>query len=106
MDMAPAAAEVAVVTGAVMQGACVQQYAAAAAWVRQASSMRWWSHRRQRTGAQLQWMAGSQRACGSKQRMGGACNSMQRNGVCTTACSGSSVCVAAGGSSQQHNCNG
>ncbi len=35
MDMAPAAAEVAVVTGAVVQGACVQQYAAAAAWVQQ-----------------------------------------------------------------------
>ncbi len=35
MDVAPAAVEVAVVTGAVVQGACVQQYAAAAAWVRQ-----------------------------------------------------------------------
>ncbi len=35
MDVAPAAAEAAVVTGAVVQGACVQQYAAAAAWVRQ-----------------------------------------------------------------------
>ncbi len=35
MDVALAAAEVAVVTGAVVQGACMQQYAAAAAWVRQ-----------------------------------------------------------------------
>jgi hypothetical protein len=35
MDVAPAAAEVAVVMGAVVQGACVQQYAAAAAWVQQ-----------------------------------------------------------------------
>jgi hypothetical protein len=35
MDVAPAAAEVAVVTGAVVQGACVQQYAAVGAWVRQ-----------------------------------------------------------------------
>jgi hypothetical protein len=35
MDVAPTAAEVAVVMGAVVQGACVQQYAAAAAWVRQ-----------------------------------------------------------------------
>jgi hypothetical protein len=35
MDVAPAAAEVAVVMGAVVQGACVQQYAATAAWVRQ-----------------------------------------------------------------------
>ncbi len=33
MDVAPAAVEVAVVMGAVVQGACVQQYAAAAAWV-------------------------------------------------------------------------
>jgi hypothetical protein len=35
MDVAPAAAEMAVVTGVMVQGACVQQYAAAAAWVRQ-----------------------------------------------------------------------
>ncbi len=35
MDVAPAAAEVAVVMGAVVQGGCVQQYAAEAAWVRQ-----------------------------------------------------------------------
>jgi hypothetical protein len=33
MDVAPAVAEVAVVTGAVVQGTCVQQYAAAAVWV-------------------------------------------------------------------------
>ena len=33
MDVAPAAAEVAVVMGAVVQGGCVQQYAAAAASV-------------------------------------------------------------------------
>jgi hypothetical protein len=35
MDVAPAAAEVAVVTRAVVQGVCVQQYAAAAAWLQQ-----------------------------------------------------------------------
>ncbi len=35
MGMAPAVAEVAVVTGAVVQGACMQQYAAAAAWGQQ-----------------------------------------------------------------------
>ncbi len=35
MDVAPAAAEVAVVTQAVVQGECVQQYAAAAAWMQQ-----------------------------------------------------------------------
>ncbi len=33
MDMAPAAAEGAVVTGAVVEAACMQQYAAAVAWV-------------------------------------------------------------------------
>ncbi len=35
MDVAPAAAEVAVEAEAVVEVACVQQYAAAAAWVRQ-----------------------------------------------------------------------
>ncbi len=33
MGVAPAVAEVALVTGAVVQGACMQQYAAVAAWV-------------------------------------------------------------------------
>ena len=33
MDVAPAAVEVAVVTGAVVQGGCMQQYAAAGVWV-------------------------------------------------------------------------
>jgi hypothetical protein len=35
MDVALAVAEVTVVMGAVVQGVCMQQYAAAAAWVRQ-----------------------------------------------------------------------
>ncbi len=35
MDVAPAAAEVATEAGAVVEAACVQQYAAAVAWVRQ-----------------------------------------------------------------------
>jgi hypothetical protein len=35
MDVAPAVAETAVVTGAVVEVACMQQYAAAAAWVQQ-----------------------------------------------------------------------
>jgi hypothetical protein len=35
MDVAPAAVEVALVMEAVVQGACMQQYAAATAWVRQ-----------------------------------------------------------------------
>ncbi len=35
MDLAPAVAEVALVTGAVVQGVCVKQYAAAVGWVQQ-----------------------------------------------------------------------
>jgi hypothetical protein len=35
MDVAPAVAEAAVEAVAVVEAACVQQYAAAAAWVRQ-----------------------------------------------------------------------
>jgi hypothetical protein len=54
-----------------------------------ASSVRWWSRRRQWTKAQLQWMAGSQCACGSRQRMWHACNNLQRSGVCATVCSDS-----------------
>ncbi len=37
--MAPAAAEAAVKAGAVVEAACVQQYAAAAAWVWQQASL-------------------------------------------------------------------
>ncbi len=35
MDVAPAVAEAAVEAGAVVEAVCVQQYAAAVAWVRQ-----------------------------------------------------------------------
>jgi hypothetical protein len=54
-----------------------------------ASSVGWWSRRRRQTRARLQWMAGSQHACGRGQRMWRACNSVQWSGVCATACSGS-----------------
>jgi hypothetical protein len=54
-----------------------------------ASSVHWWSHRRRRPRAGSQWMAGSQRACGSRQQMWRACNSVQQSGVCATVCSGS-----------------
>jgi hypothetical protein len=51
-------------------------------------------------------MDGRQPACVRQlQRMWHACNSMQRSGVCTARCSGNGVCVAAGESSQQHDCN-
>ncbi len=43
-----------------------------------ASSVRVCGSRRQRPGAQSQWTAGSQRACGSGQWMRCACDSMQR----------------------------
>ncbi len=89
MDVAPAAAEVAVVTGAVVQGACVQQYAAVAVWVRQQAACVGGAAGGGGWGLQLQWMAGSQRACGSGQQMWRACNSVQQSGVCATACSGS-----------------
>ncbi len=82
MDVATAAAEVAVVMGAVVQGACVQQYAAAAAWVWQ----------------QAACVGGA--ACGSGQ--GHDCNGWQAAsvhvaagsgyGVHATACSGA-TCV-------------
>ncbi len=85
MDVAPAAAEVAVVMGAVVQGACVQQYAAVAAWVRQqaacvggAAGGSGWGHNRNG------WQAASVRAAAGS-----------RYGVHATACSGA-ACV------QQH----
>ncbi len=80
--MAPAAAEVAVVTGAVVQGACMQQYAAAVAWVRQqavcvggAAGGGGWGH------DQNGWQTASMRAAA-----GSGC------GVRATACSGA-ACV-------------
>ncbi len=78
MDVAPAAAEVAVVTGAVLQGACVQQYAAAAAWVRQRAACIGGAAGGSRRGHDRNgWQAASVRAAA-----GSGC------GVCATACSG------------------
>ncbi len=89
MDVAPAAAEMAVVTGAVVQGACMQQYAAAAAWVQQQAACIGGAAGGGRQGHNCKWMAGSQHACGSGQRMWCACNSVQQSRVCATACIGS-----------------
>jgi hypothetical protein len=82
MDVVPAAVEVAVVTGAVVQGVCVQQYTAAAAWVRQqaaciggAAGGSGWGHNCNG------WQAASVRAAA-----GSGC------GVRATACSGA-ACV-------------
>ncbi len=82
MDVAPAAAEVAVATGAVVQGACMQQYAAAAAWVQQrAACVGGAAGGSGRGHDQNEWQAASMRAAA-----GSGC------GVCATACSGA-VCV-------------
>ncbi len=82
MDMAPAAAEAAVVMGAVVQGACVQQYAAAAAWVRQqAACVGGAAGGGGRGHDRIGWQAASMRAAA-----GSGC------GVRAIACSGA-VCV-------------
>jgi hypothetical protein len=82
MDVAPAAAEVAVVTRAVVQGACVQQYAAAVAWVGQRTVCIGGVAGGGRQGHNPNgWQAASVRAAA-----GSGC------GVCATACS-RGVCV-------------
>ncbi len=82
MDVAPAAAEVAMVTGAVVQGACVRQYAAAAAWVQQQAACVGGAAGGGRRGHDCNgWQAASVRAA-----VGRGC------GVHATACSGA-ACV-------------
>ncbi len=97
MDVAPAAAEVAVLTGAVVQGVCVQQYAAAAAWVRQQAACVGGApggggQGHNRNG----WQAASVHAavgsgCGVRAAEWHVCNSLQQQ--------------RADGSRQQHDCN-
>ncbi len=83
--MAPAAAEVAVVTGAVVQEACKQTYAAAVAWVRQQAACVGGAAGSGRGGHNCNgWQAASVRAAA-----GSGC------GLRATACSGA-ACV------QQH----
>ncbi len=96
MDVAPAVAEAAVEAGAVVEVACMQQYAAAAAWVQQralclCAAAGGGGRGNDRDGRQ----AASMRAA-----VGSGC------GMRATACSGGSVCAAAGGSGRQHDCNG
>jgi hypothetical protein len=82
MAVAPAAAEVAVVMGAVVQGACVQQYAAAAAWVHQQAVCVGGAAGGGGRGHNCNgWQAASMHAAAGS-----------RCGVCATACSGG-VCV-------------
>ncbi len=96
MNVAPAAVEAAVEAGAVVEAACMQQYAAAVAWMRQQAAC-------------VCVAAGSggrgndrngQHAASVRAAVGSGC------GVHATACSGSRVCAAAGGSGRQHDCNG
>jgi hypothetical protein len=101
MDVAPAAVEVAVVMVEVVQGACVQQYAAAAAWVRQqaacvggAAGNGGWGH--DRNG----WQPASMRAA-----VGSGCAWVQQRAAEWRVCD-SVQRQQADGSSQQHNCNG
>ncbi len=78
MDVAPAAVEVAVVMGAVVQGVCMQQYAAAAAWVWQLAVCVGGAAGGSRRGRNCNgWQAASVRAAA-----GSRCD-----GVHTTACS-------------------
>jgi hypothetical protein len=96
MDVAPAAVEAAVETGAVVEAACVQQYAAAAAWVRQQTACVCVAAGNSGWGNDCD----GQHAASVHAAVGSGCS------VHVTACSGSSVCAAAGGSGQQHDCNG
>ncbi len=96
MDVAPAAVEAAVEAGAVVEATCVQQYAAAAAWVRQQAVCVCAAAGGVGQGNDCNgWQAASMRAA-----VGSRC------GVHATACSGGSMCAAAGGSGRQHECNG
>ncbi len=103
MGVGPAAAEVAVVTGAGVQGACVQRYAAAAMWVQQQAACMCGATGSGGRGHDCNgWQAASVHAggCGVRATV---CSG---GGVCATACSSSGVCVAVGRSGQQQDCNG
>ncbi len=96
MDMAPAAAEAAVEVGAVEEVVCVQQYATAAAWVRQQAACM----------CAAAGSGGQGNDCDGWQASSVSAAVGSRCGVLATVCSGRSVCAAAGRSSRQHNCNG
>jgi hypothetical protein len=100
MGVAPAAAEVAVVMGAVVQGACVQQYAAAAAWVSKKRAM---VEPQAAVDGGTIAMDGRQPACVQQRAADVAC--MQQHAVERHVCD-SMQRQRAGGSSQQHDCNG
>ncbi len=92
MDVAPAAAEVAVEAGAVVEVACVQQYAAAVAWVRQQAVCMCAAA----CGGGQGNDCDGQHAASVRAAVGSGC------GMHVTACSGGSMCAAAAGSGRQH----
>jgi hypothetical protein len=96
MDVAPAAVEAAVEAGAVVEVACVQQYAAAAAWVRQQAVCVCAAAGGSGRGNDCN----GRHAASVRAAVGSGCS------VHATVCSGGSMCAAAGGSGRQHDCNG
>ncbi len=96
MDVAPAAAEVAVEAGAVVEAACVQQYAAALAWVGQQAAC----VSAAAGGGDRGNDCNGRHAASVRAAVGSGC------GMHATACSGGSVCAAASESGRPHNCNG
>ncbi len=100
MDVAPAAAEMAVVMGAVVQKACMQQYAAVAAWVWQQAA---WIGGAAGGGGRGHDRNGWQPACVQQQAVDVAC--VQQRAAERHVCD-SMQRQQADGSSQQHDCNG
>jgi hypothetical protein len=96
MDVAPAVVEATVEAGAVVEAACVQQYAAVAAWVRQQAAC----VRAAAGGGSQGNDPDGRHAASVRAAVGSGCS------MHAIACSGGRVCAAAGGSGRKHNCNG
>ena len=96
MDVVPSAAEAAVEAGAVVGAACVQQYAAAVAWVRQQAACVCVAAGGGGRGNDCD----GRQAASMRAAVGSGC------GMHATVCTGGSVCAAAGGYGRQHDCNG
>ncbi len=96
MDVAPAVVKAAVEAGIVVKVACVKQYAAAAAWVRQQAACM--------CAAAGGGVQGNDRDGHQAASVHAAVGS--RCGMRATVCSGGSVCAAVGVNGQQHDCNG
>ncbi len=106
MDVAPAAAEAAVEAGAVVEAPCVQQYAAAAAWVRQraacvCAAAGGGGRKNNRDGWQAASVHATVGSCNSVQRRQRVCGSGQERPAARL--QWDTVMAAA---RQGHNCNG